>query len=52
MTDHELLLAIQKLLDGVEWDNDTFETIASLMHANGYTIHDIDDGARRAFNPL
>lgn len=40
MTDHDLLLAIQELLDGVEWTPDTVEDIASILHENGYTIRD------------
>ena len=38
MNDHDLLLAIQELLDGVEWDDDTLPEIAKLLAENGYKI--------------
>ena len=43
MTDHDLLLTIQELLDGVEWTPDTIEIIAELMTENGYRIRDLND---------
>jgi hypothetical protein len=43
MTESDLLLAIQELLDGVEWNSDTLERIATLMVASGYRIRDCDD---------
>jgi hypothetical protein len=43
MNDHDLLLAIQEQLDGVEWTPDTLERIAQLMVASGYRIRDLDD---------
>jgi hypothetical protein len=43
VSDHELLLAIQELLDGVEWTTDTLSEVADLMTINGYTIHDIGE---------
>jgi hypothetical protein len=43
MTDTELLVAIQQLLDGVEWTPDTLERIAELLNANGYRIPDQED---------
>ena len=43
MDDHELLLSIQELLDGVEWAPDTLDCIASLMIQSGYRIRDVDD---------
>jgi hypothetical protein len=42
MNDHEIVLAIQDLLDGVEWDVDTLNAIAEVLAANGYAIHDLD----------
>jgi len=44
MDDHSLLLAIQELIDGVEWSADTLEQIAELMTESGYTIHDTLEG--------
>src|SRR5690348_14620822 len=41
--DHDLLLAIQEILDGNEWTPDTLENIANLMVAAGYRIRDRDD---------
>lgn len=43
MNDHDLLLTIQELLDGVEWTTDTVETIAELMVESGYRIRDKND---------
>jgi len=43
MTDHEIVLAIQELLDGVEWNSDTLSSIEIILHENGYRIRDIDD---------
>ena len=40
MNDHDLLLKIQELLDGVEWSPGTFEEIAFLMSESGYEIRD------------
>ena len=45
MNDHDLLLLIRELLDGVEWSADTCQAIAELLHANGYTIEDIGEDA-------
>lgn len=44
MTDRELLLAIQKVLDGNEWSPDTAEAVARLLNENGYPIAPPDDG--------
>ena len=43
MSDHEAMLAIQQLLDGVEWSADTVESIAAIMIRCGYRIRDMDD---------
>jgi hypothetical protein len=43
MNDHDLLLAIQELLDGVEWTPGTTAEIAELLNANGYAIRDLED---------
>ena len=40
MTDREIVLAIQELLDGREWSPDTLECIAGLLQHNGYVIRD------------
>jgi len=43
MSDHDLLLAIQELLDGCEWTVDTVAAIAAMLDDNGYSIRDTDD---------
>jgi hypothetical protein len=43
MDDHDLLLAIQNRLDGIEWSSDTLEEIAQLMVNSGYRIRDSGD---------
>jgi hypothetical protein len=43
MTDHDTLLAIQELLDGVEWSIDTLTHIASLLTEAGYRVRDIGE---------
>ena len=42
MNDHDILLAIQELLDGVEWTADTLAEIAELLAENGYRVRDLD----------
>lgn len=41
--DSDIVLAIQELLDGVEWTPSTLDKIAELLIANGYRIRDLDD---------
>jgi hypothetical protein len=41
--DYKLLLAIQRLLDGVEWTEQTLDEIAVLLDENGYRIRDVID---------
>lgn len=43
LNDHDLLLAIQELLDAVVWTPETVETIAEMMTASGYPIRDTKD---------
>lgn len=43
MKPEEALLAIQELMDGVEWTPDTLEEIKQVMVAAGYRIRDLDD---------
>jgi hypothetical protein len=43
MNDHDILLAIQELLDGVEWKVDMLDEIARLLSDNGYRVRDIDE---------
>jgi hypothetical protein len=43
MNDNEILLAIQELMDGVEWDSDTLTEIARLLTENGYRIRDSNE---------
>lgn len=41
--DHELVLKIQQLLDGKEWEIHTLDDIAALLVAYGYEVRDPDD---------
>jgi len=43
MTDHDIILTIQEMLDGVEWNADTLATIAELLSENGYRVRDLDE---------
>ena len=43
MNDHDILLAIQELLDGVTWDGSMLEQIAERLNDNGYRIRDSND---------
>jgi hypothetical protein len=43
MNDHDLLLNIQELLDGVEWTPTTLDTIADLLRESGYRVRDKND---------
>jgi hypothetical protein len=51
MSDHDLLLAIQELLDSVAWTPSTLDQIADLMTANGYEIHGTDCRPRNSKSP-
>jgi len=43
MTDHEAMLAIRDLMDGVEWNSDTLEAIAEVITEAGYQIRDMNN---------
>jgi hypothetical protein len=43
MDDHQALLAIQKLMDRVEWSPDTLDRIGEIMEEGGYRIRDLDE---------
>lgn len=43
MTDHDAMLAIQELMDGVEWTPDTLDAIAVILREAGYKVRDLDD---------
>lgn len=43
MTDHEIVLEIQAMLDGVEWNSDTLSQVADLLIGNGYRVRDLED---------
>jgi hypothetical protein len=43
MFDHEAMLEIQQVLDGVEWTADTLDCIARILLQAGYRIRDLDD---------
>jgi hypothetical protein len=38
MNDHDIVVAIQDLLDGQVWTPDTLAEIAKLLQDNGYSI--------------
>lgn len=40
MDDHQIVRAIQKLMDGVEWSPDTLDSIADLLNENGYPLRE------------
>jgi len=40
MTDHDIILAIQELLDGVTWTPETLNDIANVLNNNGYVVRD------------
>jgi hypothetical protein len=42
-TDKELLIAIQVLLSGREWDADTLQSLADILNINGYPIADYEN---------
>jgi hypothetical protein len=43
MTDHDAMLAIQELLDGVEWSPNTLSEVAWILERAGYRVRDIED---------
>jgi len=43
MNDHDALLAIQEILDGVEWSADTLPRIAEILESAGYRVRDLND---------
>lgn len=43
LSDHDAMLEIQQLMDGVEWNADTLTEIASVLERSGYDVRDIDD---------
>jgi hypothetical protein len=43
MSDHDALLQIQEMLDGVEWTVDMLDEIARILIAAGYPIRDVED---------
>lgn len=40
MTDHEIILAIQEVMDGNPWDLSMLSEIAELLTSNGYALTD------------
>jgi hypothetical protein len=42
MDDHEIILAIQEMLDGVAWNVGMLSEIADLLTDNGYAVRDLD----------
>jgi len=42
-SDHEAMLAIQELLDGIEWKPETLDAIAAILVRAGHTIRDLYD---------
>jgi hypothetical protein len=47
-SDHNALLAIQELLDGVEWTPDTLDNIAEILTRAGYRVRDLNEVDRAA----
>jgi energy-converting hydrogenase A subunit M len=47
MTDHEIVVLIQRFLDGTEWNADTLDAIATLLNENGYPVRDVDSRSYR-----
>lgn len=45
MTDHDAMLAIQELLDGVEWNSNTLSEVANILQHAGYRVRDLDEVA-------
>jgi hypothetical protein len=44
MNDHDAMLAIQELLDGMEWRGaETLGDIAQILRDAGYRVRDLDD---------
>lgn len=43
MDDHNAMLAIQELMDGVEWSADTLDEIAQIVRDAGYRIRDTNE---------
>lgn len=41
MTDHEIVRAIHKLMNGQVWSSDTLYAIADILSQNGYRIRDL-----------
>ena len=41
MDDHEIVLAIQEVLDGTEWNSATPAYIAEILETNGYYVGDL-----------
>jgi hypothetical protein len=42
-TDHAALLAIQELMDGVEWNGATLDAIARILVNAGYIVRDLGE---------
>ena len=42
MSDHDLVLTIQEMLDGAEWSADTLDAIANLLILSGYRLRDLE----------
>lgn len=43
MNDSDAMLAIQELMDGVEWTMDTLDAIADILRKAGYRVRDLED---------
>lgn len=43
-SDHQALLDIQELMDGVNWSPDTLEAIAEILEGAGYRVGDSSAG--------
>lgn len=43
MSPHEAMLAIQEMMDGVEWDAATLDGICQILNEAGYPVRDLDE---------
>ena len=43
LTDHEAMLRIQELMDGVEWTANTLADIATVLEVAGYRVRDLQE---------
>ncbi len=42
-SDHQALLDIQELMDGINWSPDTLSAIADILESAGYRVRDSEE---------